>query len=161
MPLSPTRPGYGEGPGQIPTVPRSRYAAIVDQALLDGYHGVRAACDITPLLTDVRRREAHLRAEQVAERYLTRRPLAPLCMYDSRAVARPAAVIAVHPLHGPDGRQIALYAAGPQAAALAGDFDATMSDGHKRATGVALPSHRACTSLQRACSLDHLKMPKH
>src|SRR3954452_6264574 len=63
------------------------YSAVVDQALADGFAGVRVAVDVTALISDVDRRQAHLRWEHVADRYTSGHPLAPLCLYDRRAIA--------------------------------------------------------------------------
>ena len=44
------------------------YDATVELALRDGFDGVRVAADITPLVLDPARRDAHLRWEHVADR---------------------------------------------------------------------------------------------
>jgi anti-anti-sigma factor len=104
------------------------YAAVVDQAVADGYRGVRVAADITPLVLDPARRPAHLHWEQVADRYMTEHPLAPLCMYDARRVKGLSAIASVHPLQGPDEPVFGLYGDGPHRAALAGEVDGLVAD---------------------------------
>lgn len=100
------------------------YAGAVDQAAADGYEGVRVAADLTPLVADERRRPAHLRWEQVADRYVAEHPLAPLCLYDNRVIHGIDAIVCVHPLQGPAVEPFSVHGAGGDAAALAGELDA-------------------------------------
>jgi hypothetical protein len=104
------------------------YAGVVDQALADGYTGLRVAADITPLVLDPSRHEAHVHWEQVADRYMTDHPLAPICMYDSRRVDGVSAIASVHPLQGPSEPLFALYGVGPTRAALYGEIDCFGTD---------------------------------
>jgi anti-anti-sigma regulatory factor len=103
------------------------YAGVVAQAVADGFRGLRVAADITPLVTDPARRPAHLHWEQVADRYMTAHPLAPLCLYDTRRIACIDAIRCAHPLQGPGPVRLALHGTGVAAASLAGDVDATLS----------------------------------
>jgi anti-anti-sigma regulatory factor len=86
------------------------------------------AADITPLVADPARREAHVRWEQIADRYMTTHPLAPLCMYDTRRVDGIDAIVCAHPLRGPDEPLFGLYAGGPARAMLQGEIDACWSE---------------------------------
>ncbi|HZU78819.1 MAG TPA: MEDS domain-containing protein, partial [Acidimicrobiales bacterium] len=104
------------------------YDGAVAQAIADGYRGVRVVADITPLVADAGRRAAHVHWEQYADRYMTGRPLAPLCMYDTRRIERLDAVTAAHPLSGPEPRPFGLFATGPSTACCDGEIDATVSD---------------------------------
>lgn len=99
------------------------YTAAVEQARRDGYAGLRVAADITALVEDPARRPAHAHWEQVADRYISQHPLAPLCMYDSRRVADLEAIVACHPLQGPDAVPFSIYAAQPHGAAATGELD--------------------------------------
>ena len=44
------------------------YDTVVEQAITDGYTGLRVAADITPLVIDPALRDSHLRWEQYADR---------------------------------------------------------------------------------------------
>jgi anti-anti-sigma regulatory factor len=99
------------------------YSGAVDRARRDGFAGLRVAADITVLVEDPARRAAHIHWEQVADRYISQHPLAPLCLYDSRRVSDIDAVVDGHPLQGPDAAPFSLYAAQPHGAALTGEID--------------------------------------
>ena len=102
----------------------AQYAGAVDQALADGYRGLRVAADITPLVLDPGRRAAHLYWEQVADRYMVERPLAPLCLYDTRRIDGIDAIVCAHPVQGPAEPAFALYGDAPRRIALEGEVDA-------------------------------------
>jgi MEDS: MEthanogen/methylotroph, DcmR Sensory domain/STAS domain len=104
------------------------YSAAVEQAIADGFAGIRVAADITPLVADPGRRRAHLHWEQFADRYITEQPLAPLCLYDRRKVGELPAIEHVHPLNGPDPLPFSLYGVGPRRSALVGEVDAAVAD---------------------------------
>jgi anti-anti-sigma regulatory factor len=114
------------------------YAATVNRAVADGFAGLRVVADITPLVVDPARRPAHLQWEQVADRYMTDHPWAPLCLYDARRVAGLDSVMCVHPLQGVDNPTFTLYGVGPDRAALAGDLDGSVWDAAEEALD-ALP----------------------
>ena len=112
-----------------PTDPESQlavYATTVNRAIADGFAGLRVVADITPLVVDPARRPAHLRWEQVADRYMTDHPMAPLCLYDARRVDGLDAVMCVHPVQRVDNPTFALYGVGPGRAAVAGDLDGSV-----------------------------------
>lgn len=69
-----------------PEIQLTGYAAQTNQALSHGYTGLRAAADATTLVADPAKREAHVRWESVADRYMASHPLAALCAYDQNAV---------------------------------------------------------------------------
>jgi len=99
------------------------YADAVERARQDGYEGLRVAADITALVADPDRRPAHVRWEQVADRYISQHPFAPLCMYDSRRLPDLEAIVACHPLQGPGAAPFSIYAAQPHGAAATGEID--------------------------------------
>jgi hypothetical protein len=101
----------------------ARYAGAVDQAMSDGYRGLRVAADITPLVDDERRRPAHLRWEQIADRYIADHPLAPLCIYDGRRVHDIEAIVCAHPMQGPVPGAFALYGHRASHVVLEGELD--------------------------------------
>jgi ABC-type transporter Mla MlaB component len=99
------------------------YAAALDQAVEDGYTGLRVVADMTALVTDPTRRPAHLCWEQYADRYMAEHPMAAMCLYDRRRVARLDAIECAHPLHGTRDHPFALYGLDAHAAALTGELD--------------------------------------
>jgi anti-anti-sigma regulatory factor len=103
------------------------YAEMVDRAIADGFAGARVAADITPLVADPGWHAAHLTWEQVADRYMTDHPLAPVCLYDARRVSGIDAIICAHPLRGPSAPPFSLHGAGPTRAALAGEVDGSLA----------------------------------
>jgi anti-anti-sigma factor len=104
------------------------YDQAVSQALADGHRGLRVAADITPLILDPQRRAAHLRWEQIADRYMTDHPLAPVCMYDTRRVTGLEAIAHAHPLQGPDDPLFSVYGETPQRSTVRGEVDALTAD---------------------------------
>jgi hypothetical protein len=106
----------------------ARYDAMLEQALADGFTGICAAVDITPLVQDVDRRRAHARWEQIGDRYVAEHPLAPLCLYDADAVGALDAIVCVHPLQGPERASFSLHARSATTAAIEGVLDAFAAD---------------------------------
>jgi hypothetical protein len=104
------------------------YDAAVSRAIADGYQGLRVAADITPLVINEGLRASHLHWEQVADRYITGHPLAPLCMYDTRRIPSLAAIAAAHPLQGPTEPVFVVFGLAPAAAAMEGEVDACVAD---------------------------------
>jgi anti-anti-sigma regulatory factor len=104
------------------------YAAAVEKACADGFQGLRIAADISPLVADPARRAAHVSWEQLADRYCSTHPMAPLCLYDTRRITDVDAIVSAHPLQGPHPAQIALYGTGPRRAVLEGELDAMSDD---------------------------------
>lgn len=104
------------------------YAAAVDAALDAGYRGLQVAADITLLVDDPERRTAHLRWEQVADRFITANPLSPLCLFDTRQIREPDAIAAAHPLQGPGAPAFWMFATGARSAGIRGEVDAFSVD---------------------------------
>lgn len=75
------------------------YAAATDAALADGYTGLRVAAQVTDLVAEPHTRDAHVRWESVADRFISIRPLSALCGYRRAALPEPllADLAAVHP----------------------------------------------------------------
>lgn len=57
------------------------YLAATDAALADGYTGLRVAAQVTDLVAEPRTREAHVRWESIADRYVATHPLSAFCGY--------------------------------------------------------------------------------
>lgn len=75
------------------------YAGATDAALADGYTGLRVAAQVTELVAEPHAREAHVRWESVADRFMSVRPLSALCGYRRADLPEPllADLAAVHP----------------------------------------------------------------
>jgi anti-anti-sigma regulatory factor len=98
------------------------YDALVCQALAEGYTGLRVAVDVTPLVADPARRPAHLRWEQLADRYIAEHPVAPLCLFDDRRVQFDA-VVHVHPLRDEKHASFGVYGGGGAMTTIEGEVD--------------------------------------
>lgn len=103
------------------------YTGEVARAVADGFNGIRAFCDITPLIADPARRASHARWEHMWDAWMAEgNPLAPLCAYDMSVVGdQPQGVMAVHPRrHGAQGvlPQFGLYC-GSSTRVLEGEID--------------------------------------
>jgi anti-anti-sigma factor len=125
--LRPTADVYGPSARAGAQACLGAYAEVVDQAIADGFAGARVAADITPLIADPGWHSDYLLWEQVADRYMTDHPLAPVCLYDARQVSGIDAIICAHPLRGPSAPPFSLHGAGPTQAALAGEVDGSLA----------------------------------
>jgi anti-anti-sigma factor len=107
------------------------FTAAAEQALADGWTGLRVAADVTSLVAGDRQRAAWIRYEHLADAFMARHPVAGLCGFD-RAVV-PAGTLAealcLHPVLGPAASGFRFYTtAGATAGtacglALAGEID--------------------------------------
>jgi hypothetical protein len=73
--------GIVDAPGQ-----RATFAATLEQALADGYTGIRVAADNTPLVQTERRLKAWMHWELVADRFMSENRVTGLCGFDRTAV---------------------------------------------------------------------------
>lgn len=75
------------------------YAAATDKALADSYTGLRVAAQVTDLVAEPHTRDAHVRWESVADRFMSIRPLSAFCGYRRADLPEPllADLVAVHP----------------------------------------------------------------
>lgn len=72
---------YKAGEPVDPNTQVAIYLAATDAALADGYTGLRVAAQATDLALDPDTREAHVRWESVADRYIGPHPLSAFCGY--------------------------------------------------------------------------------
>lgn len=75
------------------------YLAAADAAVTDGYTGLRVAAQVTDLVAEPRTREAHVRWESMADRYVSTHPLSAFCGYQRGALPEQLLcdLAAVHP----------------------------------------------------------------
>ena len=95
---------YGDGAGFDPVRQLETFTAVLDEALAQGYRGVRIVADNTAMITgddDTFRR--WLAWEQLADSFIESRPVVGVCYFDDREIdaARLDLLYALHPLtHG-------------------------------------------------------------
>jgi anti-anti-sigma regulatory factor len=84
----------------IPEEQLAKYVAVNDQAVAEGYIGLRVLADVTALIADPARRAEHARFELLADCYMATRPFTVMCVYDRRVVGEVgvADIACVHPL---------------------------------------------------------------
>jgi hypothetical protein len=138
--------------------PMARYAAATEDALADGYTGLRVAADLTRLAVHPTAWEAQARWESEADRYMASMPLAVLCCYDRREVpgAALADIASFHPLvHG--SRRIAPFRlfATQDALALSGDVDGFSVDALNRLLGMAAQPEGGVLDIGALEFIDH------
>jgi anti-anti-sigma factor len=118
-----------------PLVPEDQltgFAAAAEQAVVDGYSGLRVLGDVGALVRDPARVAEHTRWEAVADAAMSAwLPMAALCAYDRRTVADDALadIASVHPLvHVPEKlAPFRLFHDGDRRV-LAGELDAFGAD---------------------------------
>ena len=77
---------YPVGEPIDPEAQVATYAAATEEALADGYTGLRVAAEATSLATEPEYWEALTRYESVVDHYMATNPCAAMCCYDRRAV---------------------------------------------------------------------------
>jgi anti-anti-sigma factor len=109
----------------------SMYAGVTDQALADGFTGLRVLAEVTTLASPDGAWPGQVGWESHADRYMATRPLAALCCFDRRRL--PAEVMAAlgsaHPVTDRRLQHLAPFRVYAQsdAMALAGEVDAFSS----------------------------------
>ncbi|MDI1464138.1 MEDS domain-containing protein [Catellatospora sp. KI3] len=103
------------------------YARATEQALADGYDGLRVAADATSLVRTPDQLAAFARYEHLVDVYMTGNPFAAMCGYNRRELtsAAIAEVACMHPLARTSSAPLRLFASmrpGTRAA-LAGEID--------------------------------------
>jgi anti-anti-sigma regulatory factor len=72
---------YGAGEPVDPAGVIERYDAATQEALADGYRGLRISADVTDLVRAPEQQDAFARCEFLLERYSARHPLSAMCEY--------------------------------------------------------------------------------
>lgn len=116
---------YRSGQVVVPADQVAAYAAATDQALADGYTGLRVAAEATPMVRTDEALEAFCRYEHLVDRYMAARPFAAMCAYDRQELSGEAIgdLASMHPASGPDAAPFRLYATSESEVALAGELD--------------------------------------
>ncbi|MFC4004758.1 MEDS domain-containing protein [Prauserella oleivorans] len=101
------------------------YADALDEALADGFSGLRVAADGTGLL-EGRGGVDHLaRYEHLVDRHMAHRPFSALCAYNRRRLGRElvAEVACMHPITNVGAAPFRLFATDEAAIGLSGELD--------------------------------------
>lgn len=116
---------YRTGAVVEPAAQVRAYAAATDEAVADGFTGLRVAADATPLAREPEQLEAFTRYEHLVDRYMTRRPFAAMCAYDSAELGATAVtqLACMHPVATVDSTPFRLHATADADAALSGELD--------------------------------------
>ena len=72
---------YGAAEPVDPAAVIKRYDAATQEALADGYRGLRVSADVTDLVRAPEQQDAFARCEFLLERYSARHPLSAMCGY--------------------------------------------------------------------------------
>lgn len=103
------------------------FARATEQAITDGWTGLRVAADVTSLVLTPRQRAAWIRYEHLVDSFMVRNPVAGFCGFHRGALDGAALnqVACLHPLVNPGASEFRLYTA-PRAdvsLVLAGEID--------------------------------------
>ena len=131
--ITPATEYYQFRPGDVidaePAV--ARCVAAAEQAIDDGYRGLRTVVDVTPMARTPEQRDALARLEYLVDQEMAARPYASLCGYDTGQLSTAAAeLVCLHPFVGKGSVPFRIYA-DPDADvhfALTGEIDAASND---------------------------------
>ncbi|MDQ2585430.1 MEDS domain-containing protein [Saccharothrix yanglingensis] len=124
--VAPPEAAYPSGAVIDPREQVRAYAAATEEALGDGFTGLRVAADATSLVRTPDRLDAFARYEHLADRYMATHPMSAMCAYD-RTELGDDAIAQLACLHPPADDATApfhLHARDGASAALAGRLDA-------------------------------------
>jgi anti-anti-sigma regulatory factor len=114
---------YGAGGPVDPAEVIKNYAAATQQALSDGYRGLRVSADVTDLVRAREQQDAFARCEFLLERYSSRHPLSAMCEY-RRDLGDAVTQFACLHAAAPEGlTPFQVFACDDGAVGLLGDFD--------------------------------------
>ena len=124
---------YGAGGPVDPAEVIKKYAAATQQALTDGYQGLRVSADVTDLVRAPERQDAFAQCEFLLERYSSRHPLSAMCGYH-RELGDAVTQFACRHAAVPAGlTPFQVFACDDGAVGLLGDFDMTCQTAFERA----------------------------
>lgn len=103
------------------------YRTATEQALAEGFTGLRVAADATALVRTAEQLDVFARYEHLIDRYMLTAPFSAMCAYQRSLVgeATVAALACMHPVASPDATPFWLHAttAADCAAAIGGELD--------------------------------------
>jgi hypothetical protein len=120
------------------------YAAATDEALADGYTGLRVVADATPLVRLPEQLDAFARYEYLVDNYMVDHPFSALCAYNRTELghARIAQLACMHPVATPDATMFNLHATVDHGLALSGELDMSVRDVFSLALARTCPQPR-------------------
>lgn len=122
---------YPAGTVIDPAATLATFAATTEDALAQGYRGLRVAADATPLVRTAPQLDAFAAWEHEADRYMTEHPLSALCGFDREQLPATAtvALACMHPTARVGMTPFHLYSPDHGAdLALAGELDVLATD---------------------------------
>ena len=114
---------YGAGEPVDPTEVIKRYAAATQEALADGYQGLRISADVTDLVRAPDQQDAFARCEFLLERYSSRHPLSAMCEYRRELGDAVAQFACMHAAVPTGLTPFQVFACDDGAVGLLGEFD--------------------------------------
>ena len=140
--IMPLETAYAIGEPVDPVAQLTMFSTATSAALVDGYTGLRVVADVTQLVLDEELWAAHTHWESVADRYISKNPLAGLCCYDRRVL--PDQIVGdlacVHrSSNGPPSLAPFRLFAGREGMSLAGEVDSFSADALRRLLTAATP----------------------
>lgn len=124
---------YGAGQPVDPDEVISRYAAATEEALADGYRGLRATADVTDAVRTAEQQDAFARYEFLIDRYIAAHPLSAMCAYRSALGASVRRFAALHPAAPAGLTRMRVFGCEDGAVGLAGEAELTSLDDLQRA----------------------------
>jgi anti-anti-sigma regulatory factor len=124
---------YRVGEPVDPAEVMNKYAAATQEALTDGYQGLRIGADMTDLVRAPEQQDAFARFEFLLERYSSRHPLSVLCEYRLELGDAVTQFACMHAAVPAGLTPFQVFACDDGAVGLFGDFDAACQAAFKRA----------------------------
>ena len=124
---------YGAAEPVDPAAVIKRYDAATQEALADGYRGLRVGADVTDLVRAPERRDAFARCEFLLERYTSRHPLSAMCGYHRELGAAVAQFACLHAAVPAGLTPFQVFACDDGAVGLLGEFDQACQGAFERA----------------------------
>ncbi len=124
---------YGAGEPVDPTEVIKRYAAATQEALADGYQGLRVSADVTDLVRGPEQQDAFARCEFLLERYSARHPLSAMCEYRRELGDAVTQFACLHAAVPAGVTPFQVFACDDGAVGLFGEFDQACQGAFERA----------------------------
>ena len=124
---------YGAAEPVDPDAVIKRYDAATQEALADGYHGLRVSADVTDLVRAPERRDAFARCEFLLERYSSRHPLSAMCGYRRELGDAVTQFACMHAAVSAGLTPFQVFACDDGAVGLLGEFDQACQGAFARA----------------------------
>jgi len=124
---------YGAGAPVDPAQVIEKYAAATQQALADGYRGLRISADVTDLARAPEQQDAFARCEFLLERYSSQHPLSAMCEYRLELGDAVTQFACMHAAVPAGLTPFQVFACDDGAVGLLGEFDVASQTAFERA----------------------------